>query len=247
LPEVTHKTQWKQIETLRFDWAGAGKTATLILELPLHWDDAGDFTRLRIQTPGHPEFVLTDTDGLVNFRRGNCSSPFEFCKRKDLVDSNYVLFLPVTGGRPVLFVFGYAYASSPGSLHALAVDADGAPREIFSENEFDLYDFRDVSDRGLSEIIGRKCMSQEWGNDFETYDPYSVFRVSQAEVKAVYSLSLSKLYNLKRYYGWAGPDCREDIAVVLHPPRRDMGHPDVKAIDPLHTKPNKKPPAFADG
>jgi len=27
-----------------------------------------------------------------------------------------------------------------------------------------------------------------------------------------------KAYNLKHYYGWAGPDCSEKFAVLLHPP-----------------------------
>ena len=40
---------------------------------------------------------------------------------------------------------------------------------------------------------------------------------------ATYDLELSKQYNLKHYYGWVGEDCREDVAVVLHPP--DGGKP----------------------
>jgi hypothetical protein len=31
-------------------------------------------------------------------------------------------------------------------------------------------------------------------------------------------LRLTESYNKKNYYGWAGPKCSEDIAVVLHPP-----------------------------
>jgi hypothetical protein len=38
-------------------------------------------------------------------------------------------------------------------------------------------------------------------------------------ITATLSLPLSKDYNLKHYYGWAGAKCREDIAVVLHPPQ----------------------------
>lgn len=233
--------QWKQVAVHRFDWAGPGQTATFILENPAN-PNVGDFTRLRIRTHGHPEFVLTDEDGLVNFRKENCSFHFEFCKRKNLITSNYLLLFPVAGKKPVLFLFGWAYASSPGSLHAIAIGEDGSPREIFSVKEFDLYDFLDVNSDGLPEIIGKKCLSESMGNDLLTYDPYSVFRLPKAPAtKAVYSLSLSKTYNLKHYYGWAGPHCREDVAVVLHPPggKKPIILPSKEA-EKLFTKPSTK-------
>jgi len=37
-------------------------------------------------------------------------------------------------------------------------------------------------------------------------------------MKASFSLTLSKSYTLKHYYGWAGPECSEELAVVRHPP-----------------------------
>jgi hypothetical protein len=47
-----------------------------------------------------------------------------------------------------------------------------------------------------------------------------VYRLSNAPGEnARLSIPLSKRYNLKHYYGWAGPKCSEDIAVVLHPPK----------------------------
>ena len=234
--------QWKRVAIYRFDWAGPGQTATAILELPAQHADPGNFTRLRVRVPGHPEFVLFDKDGLVNFRKENCSFHFEFCKRKNLIASNYLLLLPVEGGNPVLFVFGYAYASSPGSLHAIAFGTDGSPREIFSAKEFDLYDFSDVNSDGMPEIVGKKCLSETLGDSKQTYDPYSVFRLPKAPAtKAVYSLLLSKTYNLKHYYGWAGPNCREDVLVVLHPPggKKPMILPSKEA-EKLFTKPSPK-------
>jgi hypothetical protein len=51
---------------------------------------------------------------------------------------------------------------------------------------------------------------------------------------ATLSLALSKQYNLKHYYGWAGAKCREDIAVVLHPPQGGkplvMSTPDAEKL-----------------
>jgi hypothetical protein len=219
------QTQWKQVETVHFDWGGPGQAATFVLERPLQSDGPGDFTRLRIRTPGHHEFVLNDEEGLVNFRKENCSFPFAFCKRKNLVNSDYLLFLPVSEGRSALFVFGWAYASSPGSLHVIELNTDGTPYESLSKKEFDLYDLKDVDADGIPEIVGKDCMSQSWGgeggNALSTYDPYSVYRLGKSQSgKTTYSLELSRQYNLKHYYGWAGPSCSEEYAVVLHPPGR---------------------------
>jgi hypothetical protein len=217
----TAEAQWRQVASVRFAWVSPEHYSTFTLEEPSDFEGPpGGFTRLRIQTPGKPDFVLADNDGLVNFRKENCSFHFAFCNRTNLVNSDYVLFLPVPKTRPVLFVFGYAAASSPGSLHAVALGEDGSPYELFSETEFDLYDFADVDDDGLPEIVGKKCMSQGWGDDLLTYDPYSVYhlRKSHSRGTAEYSLELSKRYNLLHYYGWVGADCSEDYAVVLHPP-----------------------------
>jgi len=214
------QTQWKQVETVRYDWAGPGKAATFILEVPADYDAGGDFTRLRILTDGHPEFVLLDDDGLSNFRKEVClDKRSRFCKNANTAPSDHLLFYPLASGPPLLFVFGWEYESSPGSFHALALDGHGMPHEILSLKGFDLADLIDVDGDGIPEIVGKKCFSQEWGNHLLTYDPYSVYRIAGGSTeKAEYSLDLSKGYNLKNYYGWAGPDCREDVAVVLHPP-----------------------------
>jgi hypothetical protein len=51
-----------------------------------------------------------------------------------------------------------------------------------------------------------------------TYDPFNVYKLNAIPgAPAKLSLALSKSYNLKHYYGWAGPNCSEDFAVVLHP------------------------------
>ncbi len=214
------QTQWKQVETLHFDWTGPGQTATFILERPQNSNFSGDFTRLHIRTPGHREFVLTDGEGLVNYRKEVCSSHVGFCKKENLVASNHVLLLPAAG-RNILFVFGWAYASSPGSFHVLALDGEGMPFELLSLREFEFVDLIEADTDGAPAIVGKKCLSPEWGHDFLTYDPYSVYLLPKSESgKATYSIELSKQYNLQHYYGWAGPNCSEEYAVVLHPPGR---------------------------
>ncbi len=213
------QTQWRKVETLHYDWKKPGVTAALILEVPIGYDGGGEFTRLRILTPGNPEFTLFDGAGLTNFRKDTCSfKKFGLCKKPNLVSSERLFFYRLPSGRSLLFAFGWAYASAPGSFHALALGAKGMPYEILSLKEFDLDDLIDVDGDGNPEFVGKKCFSQEWGDHLLTYDPYSVYRVPRAPSQpARYSLALSEQYNLKHYYGWAGPDCREDVAVVLHP------------------------------
>jgi hypothetical protein len=219
------QTQWKQVETLRYDWAGSGKPATLVLEIASDFARGGDFTRVRIVTPGNPEFVLLDQNGLANFRTITCQyKEFGLCRKANLVSSDRLFFYRLPSGQTLLFVFGWPYGSSPGSLHALALDAEGMPHEILSLKEFDLDDMIDVDGDGAPEFVGKKCFSEEWGTHLLSYDPYSVYRLPKAPAgNATYSLQLSKQYNLKNYFGWAGPDCREDVAVVLHP--RSGGKP----------------------
>jgi hypothetical protein len=211
---------WKTVGSLRYDWARPGATATLILEVPTDYDRGGDFTRLRILTPGHPEFTLLDEDGLANFRKEICAfKKSGFCEKANLASSDYLFFYCLASGPPLLLVFGWGYGSSSGSFHVLALDAKGMPYELLALREFDFEDLMDVDGDGLAEFVGKKCLSQEWGDHLLTYDPYSVYHLPESQRgTAKYSLTLSKKYNLEHYYGWAGPDCREDVAVVLHPP-----------------------------
>jgi hypothetical protein len=52
-----------------------------------------------------------------------------------------------------------------------------------------------------------------------TYDPLHVYKLETTpEPELKLSLPLTREYNLKHYYGWAGPECSEKLAVVLHPP-----------------------------
>ena len=229
------QTKWKQVSSFQFNWNGHANVQ-ITLEIPYPWSDPGDFTRIRIRVPGRKEFVLNNKTGWVK----NVSEDAGQLPRtlaKNAVHSNYVLALKVAEDRTALFLFGYAYASSPGSLDMLELSTDGQPRVVLHRDELGLKDVRDLDADGVAEVVGYPCLSQQFGNGLLTYDPFNVYKLGEHPANpASLSLPLSKAYNLKHYYGWAGPQCREDVAVVLHPPKGKkpviMGTKEAKKLTP---------------
>jgi len=207
----------KTVSAFRFDWDGQ-KDVQVVLEIPASWSDPGDFTRVRIRIPGQKEFTLTNKKGWVKFGSEVASASPEVLKATNLADSKYVLALKAADKRTLLFLFGYSYASSPGSLDVLELSNDGQPRVVLHRNEFGLKEVRDLDGDGLAEIVGYPCLSQEFGNGLLTYDPFNVYMLGATSASpSTLSLPLSKTYNLQHYYGWAGAQCSEDTAVILHP------------------------------
>ncbi len=214
------QTSWKRVSWFTFDWDGH-KDVQVVLEIPPAWSDPGDFTRLRIRVPGQKEFVLKNNTGWVKYCSEGAGIPSDFVHSvKNAAPSGYVLALKVTPGRTLLFLLGYAYASSPGSLDVLEISATGQPRVVLHKEELGLHEVRDLDGDGVAEIVGYPCLSQMFGNGLQTYDPFNIYKLSSASATpAKLSLPLSKSYNIKHYYGWAGAQCSEDVAVVLHPPK----------------------------
>jgi hypothetical protein len=209
---------WKRISSLRYDEDHLG-AITIVFEIDTSRNRSGDFTRLRVQVPQHPDFILTNDSGWVKYTSPDAELRSDLKKSvKNQVPSEYVLAVRAGDNRTLLMLFGYAYASSPGSLDVLEIGVTGLPRVVLHRDEFGLKDIRDLDGDGLAEIVGYPCLSQESGDGILTYDPFNVYQLGRtASMKAVLSVPLSKAYNLKHYYGWAGPECREDIRVVLHP------------------------------
>jgi hypothetical protein len=204
------QAEWKSIETTKFDWGKTNCPYTLILEMRLD-----DEYRLRIERVGHADFVLPIAIGVV---RLNDEIVDQKLIADNLVTSSHFYISPKLKdqlGRPMLLVFGEAIASDPGGLHIVALNQKGVPLVVFSSEAFELRAITDVDHDKRPEIVGLHCLSQLWGACFSTYDPYSVYRVSHRSGRAVLSVPLSKKYN----YGWAGPSCSEQTAVVLCAPK----------------------------
>jgi hypothetical protein len=209
---------WKTVGTTRFNWGGRAKTE-FIFEIPQRRNDPGDFTQVRIHVEGKKELVLTNKTGWVVYDPKDQLVSSQLRAAKNLFPSKFALARQAAPERLLVFLFGYAYASSPGSLDVLELAEDNTVRVVLHRDELELVDLRDLDGDGTTELITLPCYSQGWGNDLLTYDPVHIYKLSDKPVRdATLSLPLSKSYNLKHYYGWVGPNCSEDWAVVLHPP-----------------------------
>ncbi|HEX8161842.1 MAG TPA: hypothetical protein VF538_08225 [Pyrinomonadaceae bacterium] len=213
-PARTQASGWRVVETVGHDWRHAGERYTFLVEKPPNNTASGDPTRLRIRVPGKPEFVLLDEGG-INQIGGELAN--KRLAAKNLLRSPYLYLSPdlkSPQGLPMLIVFGWAHAGSPGSIHVLALDADGYPSEVFAAESLVLADLADVDGDGRREIVGKNYDSEGLVECLSTYNPYAVYRLPPSGAgKAKYSLALSRAYNLKHYYGWAGATYREDVFV----------------------------------
>jgi hypothetical protein len=215
-PQQNMSNGWTVAEEFDFDWERNGIPAHFKIEQNM----AEQMCRLTIGIKGQPDFVVQDDETIwVELSKG-----FEkqfLSKNTNLAPSVYVYSLAPSQSadhKPLLLLTTWAYASDPGKLYVLGLDSSGHPKVLLS-TLFDITEFHDLDGDGTAEIAGRPCFSQSSGNDVFSYDPFHVYQLqSSPEMELKLSLPLSQEYNLKNYYGWAGPDCSEKLAVVLHPP-----------------------------
>ncbi len=191
---------WKQVSSFRFDW-DRYKDVQVTLEMPSSWNDAlgdppiGDFQRVRIAIPAKKEFVF-EGDWVGGLRELRYLKAYPVHDAKNLVESKDLLALKAAQDRTLLFMFGWAYASNPGSLEILELSDDGEPRIIFDQKNFQLTDFRDLDGDGVAEIVGLPDFAQcasETDCDKVPFDVYHL--ASVAGGKAELSTPLSETYN----------------------------------------------------
>jgi hypothetical protein len=206
---------WGVAEEFDFDWQGNGQPAHFRIEQSM--DE--QISRLTISIKGQKDWVLENDDAWEEFARDFLKEEDFLKKNKNLAASKYAFILaPSPSARPWILLVTPQYGSDPGNLWVLALGSSGRP-EIILKTTLHIKEFRDLDGDGVAEIAGQPCFSQSWSSNLLTYDPLHVYKLEttpKAELKL--SLLLSQDYNLKHYYGWAGPTCSEDLAVVVHPP-----------------------------
>ena len=195
---------------------------TFVLELQDDIEHEGSFTRLRIQTPGMPEFTLNSPGGWVAYE-GESEYPLlpkTVTKRyQNLVRSKYLYCASIPAGkgrRTLVFVTGYPYGCCLPSIDVIAIDSNREPVVILHEDDFRLHDILDSDKNGEFELVSWLSLSEGLGENEATYNPFYVFTLSPAPKAATYSLELSRRYNLKNYC-WFDPSDKRDHQVILTP------------------------------
>jgi len=213
----TKLKDWATVEEFDFDWQGNGKPAHFKIEQ----SEEEQVARLTITIQGQQDFVLDNDDAWDQFKNDFTAEEDFLSKNKNLAASKYAYILSPSkseGARPWIFLVTPEYGSDPGNLFVLGLDSSAHPK-VMLKTTLHIKEFRDLDGDGVAEIAGLPCFSQSWNSNMLTYDPLHVYKLQttpQPELKL--SLPLSQEYNQKHYYGWAGPDCSEELAVVLHPP-----------------------------
>lgn len=232
---------WIPVQTIEVDWNGDGKQDRIILEAAkeiVETHDPGDFHRVRIQIAGRPEFILENTEGWVRYRGNanalenslNClkdkvTGIFKYeaaavNNYKSIVKSDYIALTPVSPRRNkefVLLLFGYQYASSPGTLHVISLDQKGDPKVIF-EKEFEVSQLEDLDGDNMVELIGNPWYGEVFGPDdiFHSYVPTYIYSLTRKDNALQLQLNeaLSKKYNEENFYGWVSPAAAQEYVVV---------------------------------
>jgi len=213
----TKLKDWATVEEFDFDWQGNGKPTHFKIEQ----SEEEQVARLTITIQGQQDFVLDNDDAWDQFKNDFTAEEDFLSKNKNLAASKYAYILSPSKSersRPWIFLVTPEYGSDPGNLFVLGLDSSAHPK-VMLKTTFHIKEFRDLDGDGVAEIAGLPCFSQSWNSNMLTYDPLHVYKLQttpQPELKL--SLPLSQEYNQKHYYGWAGPDCSEELAVVLHPP-----------------------------
>jgi hypothetical protein len=192
----------------RFDGLWGNATVTVFALDNATVDD--DSPRMLVEQPGSKALVIAE-GGLVPLSEGLIFNK-DFAKA-NLLKSKYLALLPGGRGRPpFLFVLGRAYASDPGSVRVVGI-RDGRATLVLGRDIFEPRAFVDLDGDGAFELVGNPSYAQNDGKCRQTYDPFAVYRLEK-DGWFRYSLALSKRFNEKHYYGWAGPKAREDVRVI---------------------------------
>jgi hypothetical protein len=206
---------WRVAEEFDFDWQQNGQPAHFKIEQ----SQDEQISSLTISIKGQKDWVLENDDVWEVFARDFLKEEDFLKKNRNLAASKYAFSLaPSRSAKPWIMLITPQYGSDPGNLWVLALDSADKPEIIFKDT-LHIKEFRDLDGDGVAEIAGQPCFSQSWSDNLLTYDPLHAYKLENTpkpELKL--SLPLSQDYNLKHYYGWAGPDCSENLAVVLHPP-----------------------------
>lgn len=198
------------VESVSFDLDNDGKSDSIVLSIPEHWDEFIEFKQMDVSFANGRHATFKDFDG-VSVATG--------CFHKNLVrqldDVNLLksrrLVLMNEKKSRLLFVFGYCYPTSQ-DIDVYRIDKAGIT-SILHRSSFWPEKIEDIDKDGVLDVIGRTCVPDVTGlqGDYGTYSPYQAISLGSAPA---INEEMTKAYNLKHYYGYIGPECSHDYLVI---------------------------------
>jgi tetratricopeptide (TPR) repeat protein len=212
-----YASSFQTVENVKFDWNGDKKPDQFLLEATKDDFDHGCGTKLHIKLSGKKEFTYENID-----RWTGIESVWVY--KTSIIESSFFAFLPIKSNSTkdvLLFLFGWAYGSSPGDLYIFALNQNGDPELIFNK-QFDMSKFEDLNNDGVCELVGVPWYTQGWGNGYTSYIPHLVYSFTKINGHFISTLNskLSEKYCNDHGYLWAGPDYIKD-KIVVTPPNSD--------------------------
>ncbi|MEL7146068.1 MAG: hypothetical protein AAFO69_06845 [Bacteroidota bacterium] len=125
-----------------------------------HWEDPGEFQKIRIEMSGKAPYDLLNYDGWVSFN-SNYPVSKKIAKQNEL-DSQILLVIEVAPGKKVVIVFGWVYASEPG----LVTIIDPENQSILFNKGWQLLEISDNDSDGYLELYGSSVL----GGNIEMID-----------------------------------------------------------------------------
>lgn len=147
------------------------------------WNDPGDFQKMVISFDSKVKMVFYNT--------GDWIEKPEFKK--------------VSESKSLLFIDGYAYASSPQNY--TIIDINESNPKIVLKKELEIIEIKDINKDGTNEIVGIENYSECY-KDFDsisnicTYAPFYVYDYTNDTL--VLNEKLTEEYNLENYVGYFG-------------------------------------------
>jgi len=175
LHEANEEAKWATVEEFNYRWQ-PDQPVHFKLERPENKHIDADFTRIHIHVKGQSDFVLDSDYGDGWMKYNNPDEPskaFARLQEQNLVSSRYVLVVASSlekGDPPLVLLRTSGVASDTDLLHVISFQPSGKPTVILKTN-LDLRELADLDGDGRPEIVGYPCMSEEFGNGLQTYDP----------------------------------------------------------------------------
>lgn len=207
--------------TMEFNWDNHAGVRIEFRSPPV-MDGPGEFTQVRVYVPGHSVAVFNNENAWARTSdRQSVPDPLP-SSFHNLLPTDYLVAIQTGPHTTTLLLIGANYGCCLGGLEAIGITPAGEVTQVLHLDAFDAEEFRDYGQNQYA-LIGRTCLGEQFGDPagtgvVTTYNPFDVFLFGAGGGQpARLSIRLSRAYNQKHYYGWAGAGCSETDPIIVLP------------------------------